>query len=31
MSRCVRRILPRFNRAVVFNTDPDSFHGHPEP
>jgi hypothetical protein len=31
MSRCVRRILPSFNRAVVFNTDPDSFHGHPEP
>jgi hypothetical protein len=31
MSRCVRRILPRFNRVVVFNTDPDSFHGHPEP
>jgi hypothetical protein len=31
MARCVRRILPSFNRAVVFNTDADSFHGHPEP
>lgn len=29
--RCVHRILPIFNRAVVFNTDADSFHGHPEP
>jgi len=29
--QCVRRILPSFNRAVIFNTDADSFHGHPEP
>ncbi len=31
MSRCVRKIVPSFNRAVIFQTDPDSFHGHPEP
>ncbi len=31
MKRCVRRILPIFNRAVIFNTDGDAFHGHPEP
>jgi len=31
MERCVRRVLPVFNRAVIFNTDPDSFHGHPDP
>jgi 2OG-Fe(II) oxygenase superfamily len=31
MARCVQRILPSFNRAVIFNTDPDSFHGHPVP
>jgi hypothetical protein len=31
MARCVRRVLPVFNRAVIFNTDPDSFHGHPDP
>jgi 2OG-Fe(II) oxygenase superfamily len=28
---CVRKALPVFNRAVIFSTDPDSFHGHPEP
>jgi hypothetical protein len=31
VKRCVQRILPVFNRAVIFNTDADSFHGHPEP
>jgi hypothetical protein len=31
MSRCVHRVAPVFNRAVIFKTDPDSFHGHPEP
>jgi Rps23 Pro-64 3,4-dihydroxylase Tpa1-like proline 4-hydroxylase len=29
--RCVTSIAPIFNRCVVFNTTPSSFHGHPEP
>jgi len=31
MTRCVRRILPVFNRTVVFSTTDASFHGHPRP
>jgi len=31
MTHCVRKIAPIFNRAVIFNTDQDSFHGVPEP
>jgi hypothetical protein len=31
VTRCVRRILPVFNRCVIFNTTDTSFHGHPEP
>ena len=31
MERCVHRIAPAFNRAVVFCTDADAFHGHPDP
>lgn len=31
MKGCVRSILPVFNRCVIFNTDPDSYHGHPDP
>lgn len=31
MTRCVEKIAPVFNRAVIFKTDPDSFHGHPTP
>jgi hypothetical protein len=31
VTRCVRRILPIFNRCVIFNTTDTSFHGHPEP
>jgi len=31
MSKCARRILPLFNRAVVFETTDFSFHGHPDP
>jgi len=31
MRRCVHKIVPLFNRAVIFNTDSDSFHGHPDP
>jgi Rps23 Pro-64 3,4-dihydroxylase Tpa1-like proline 4-hydroxylase len=30
MKTCVHRIEPLFNRCVVFNTDADSFHGHPD-
>lgn len=31
MSRSEVQIQPLFNRCVIFNTDADSFHGHPEP
>ena len=31
MRRCVQRIEPIFNRAVLFETSPTSFHGHPDP
>lgn len=31
MKTCNHRILPQFNRAVVFNTSSDSLHGHPSP
>jgi hypothetical protein len=31
MQRCVRRVLPVFDRCVVFSTTDFSFHGHPEP
>lgn len=31
MSRCVKRVLPAFNRTVVFTITDDAFHGHPEP
>jgi hypothetical protein len=31
MTRPVRRVLPVFNRAVVFNTTDFAYHGHPEP
>ncbi len=30
-SRCVRRIAPVFNRAVIFDTSNFSYHGHPRP
>lgn len=28
---CVKRIEPVFNRAIIFNTTSNSFHGHPRP
>lgn len=31
MQHCVRRILPVFNRTVLFLTDDFSFHGHSDP
>jgi len=31
MAKCEQRILPVYNRAVIFNTDEKSFHGHPDP
>jgi hypothetical protein len=31
MSRCVHKVLPVFNRCVVFSTDSSSYHGHPTP
>ncbi|WP_308515770.1 2OG-Fe(II) oxygenase [Sphingomonas flavescens] len=31
MQRCAVRVSPIFGRAVIFNTDLDSFHGHPDP
>jgi len=31
MKSCVQTIAPLMNRAVIFRTDPDAFHGHPLP
>lgn len=31
MTRCEKKILPLFNRCVVFSTTDFSYHGHPEP
>lgn len=31
VERCVRRVLPIFNRLVVFSTTETSWHGHPDP
>jgi hypothetical protein len=31
MTRCEKKILPIFNRVVIFRTDMQSNHGHPDP
>ena len=31
MKQCVHSIKPAFNKAVIFNTDEDSYHGLPDP
>lgn len=31
MTGCVERVMPLFNRCVVFSTTSTSYHGHPEP
>ncbi len=31
MQNKVHSVAPLFNRCVIFNTDADSFHGHPDP
>ena len=31
MTRCEKKILPIFNRCVIFNTTDYSYHGHPDP
>lgn len=31
MRQSVVRVAPLFNRCVIFNTDADSYHGHPDP
>ena len=31
VTRCERRVLPLFNRTIVFATTDTSFHGHPQP
>ena len=31
MTKCEKKILPTFNRMVIFSTNDFSYHGHPEP
>ena len=31
MTRCEKKILPIFNRCVIFSTNDFSYHGHPDP
>lgn len=30
LSRCVKRISPSYNRCVIFNSEKNSYHGHPQ-
>jgi len=31
VTQCVKKVLPTFNRMVIFGTNDFTFHGHPEP
>ena len=31
MSKCVTKVLPVFNRTIIFTVDDDTWHGHPDP
>lgn len=31
MKTCVKKVLPVFNRCLIFSTTDDAFHGHPDP
>lgn len=31
MAQMKKRVMPLINRCVIFNTDADSYHGHPDP
>ena len=31
MTRCEKSVAPVMGRAIIFNTDSDSYHGHPDP
>tara|TARA_E500000305_G_C4024213_1_gene240769 strand:+ start:1563 stop:2414 length:852 start_codon:yes stop_codon:yes gene_type:complete len=31
MTHAVKTVMPELGRAVIFNTDSDSYHGHPDP
>lgn len=30
-NRCVERVVPKYNRTVIFNTTGGALHGHPDP